>query len=115
MRILCSAILFLASLVTSFADETALLEAVNVYSHGARCNGTYDDTVAFRSAINRAPVGGMVLVPPGRCVVSDTLVIDAARAVSIVGAGRASQIFQRSDKTLFEFQNVNALMIKNLF
>jgi hypothetical protein len=88
---------------------------INVHDHGAVCNGTHDDTLAFRTAIGKTPVGGIVLVPPGRCVISDTLVITSANAVSIVGAGRGSQIFQRSDKTLFDFRGVNALMVKDLF
>jgi Pectate lyase superfamily protein len=105
----------LAFATPSFADDEKPHRTINVHDHGAKCNGTHDDTAAFRKAINRAPVGGMVLVPPGRCVVSDTLVIDPSQAVSIVGAGRASQIFQRSNKTLFEFQTVNALIVKDLF
>ncbi|MEA2990192.1 MAG: Pectate lyase superfamily protein, partial [Alphaproteobacteria bacterium] len=86
---------------------------INVRDHGATCNGSHDDTAAFRKAFEKAPVGGMVLVPPGRCVVSDTLLINSANAVSIVGAGRASQIFQRAtNKTLFEFRDVNGLVVK---
>ena len=116
MRTLSSAVfLLLAITAPSFADEATPHRTINVRDHGATCNGTHDDTQAFRKAIDKAPVGGMVLVPPGRCVVSDTLVINAANAVSIVGAGRASQIYQRSQKTLFDFQGVNALMIKDLF
>jgi Pectate lyase superfamily protein len=121
MRIFCTAAaLLLATTMTSMpsiaiADEDAPHRTINIHNHGARCNGTFDDTAAIRRAIDKAPVGGMVLVPPGRCVVSDTIVINTANAVSIVGAGRASQIFQKSNKTLFEFQGVNALVIKDLF
>ena len=117
MRIVYSVVLFLlATTAPAFADDDTPNRTINVRDHGATCNGTHDDTAAFRKAIDKAPVGGMVLVPPGRCVVSDTLLINSANAVSIVGAGRASQIFQRStNKTLFEFQGVNALMVKDIF
>jgi hypothetical protein len=98
------------------ADDDTPHRTINVHNHGAKCNGSHDDTAAFRQAIAKAPVGGAVLVPPGRCVISDTLVINTANAVSIVGAGRASQIYQRSTgKTLFHFQGVDALMVKDLY
>lgn len=97
------------------ADDDKPHRWINVHNHGAKCNGNHDDTQAFRQAIAKAPVGGAVLVPPGRCVISDTLVIKTSNAVSIVGAGRASQIYQRSNKTLFDFQGVNALMVRDLY
>lgn len=97
------------------ADDDTPHRTINVHNHGAKCNGVHDDTAAFRQAIAKAPVGGAILVPPGRCVVSDTLVIATTNAVSITGAGRASQIFQRSNKTLFDFQGVNALTVSELF
>ncbi len=40
--------------------------SVNVRNHGARGNGTYDDTAAFQSAIDSLPSsGGTVVVPAG--------------------------------------------------
>jgi polygalacturonase len=40
--------------------------SVNVRNHGARGNGTYDDTAAFQSAIDSLPsTGGTVVVPAG--------------------------------------------------
>jgi hypothetical protein len=106
MRIFCSVALLL--LIT-----TAPTFAVNVRDQGALCNGTNDDTLAFKKAIAAAPVGGRVVVPPGSCVVTDTLLVNSP--VSIVGEGLGSQIFQQSDKTLLHFQNTTAVMIKNLF
>ena len=113
-RILYSAaLLLLASAVPTFADEHN--GQTNVRNHGAKCDGINDDTSAFRQAINDAPFGGIVFVPAGKCVVSETLVINSTHLVSIVGDGVGSQIFQRADKTLLRLTGVNALMIKNLF
>jgi hypothetical protein len=99
----------------ALADEEAPHRTINVRDHGAVCNGQHDDTQGFRKAIEKAPIGGTVSVPPGRCVISDTVVINATNAVSIVGAGRASQIYQRAQRTLFEFQGVDALSIRDLY
>jgi len=117
MRGLGSALVVLLTMtVPSYADDDTPHRTINVHNHGAKCNGVHDDTAAFRAAIQQAPVGGAVLVPPGRCVITDTLLIKNTNAVSILGAGRASQIFQRStNKTLFEFQGVNALFVRDLY
>ena len=48
-------------------------------------------------------------------MISDTIVIKSTNAVSIVGAGRASQIYQRSNRTLFDFQGLDGLSIRDLF
>jgi hypothetical protein len=116
MRVLCSAFIALvASTALSLADDDAApRRTINVVNHGAKCNGRHDDTAAFRNAIAAAK-GGVVSVPPGRCVLSDTLVIDGTNPVSIVGAGRGSQIFQSANATLLRLQNVQAVMIKNLY
>jgi hypothetical protein len=116
MRILGSAFLVLfVSIAPSFANgEAEPHRTINVVNHGAKCNGQHDDTLAFRSAIVAAK-GGVVSVPPGRCVLTDTLVINGSNPVSLVGAGRSSQIFQSANKTLLQLQNVQAAMIKDLY
>jgi len=120
MRIFRSAFLLLfVTTAPSFADDAAPHRTINVVNHGAKCNGNHDDTAAFRDAITAASKdgaeGGVVSVPPGRCVLSDTLVIDGTTPVSIVGSGRGSQIFQSANKTLLQLQNVQAVMIKDLY
>jgi hypothetical protein len=117
MRVFCSAFLvLLVAIAPSFADDDAApRRTINVVNHGAKCNGKHDDTEAFRKAITAASKGGVVSVPSGRCVLTDTLVIDGSSQVSIVGAGRGSQIFQSANKTLLQLQNVQAVMIKNLY
>jgi hypothetical protein len=112
-HVLCSAVLLLLATTTPLLADA--LGWTNVRDHGAKCNGSFDDTTAFRKAINDAPVGGVVFVPPGHCVVTETLVINATHPVSIIGSGVGSQIFQRGTATLLQFQGVNALMIKDLF
>jgi hypothetical protein len=116
MRVFYSAfLLLLVAIAPSFADDDAApRRTISVVDHGARCNGRHDDTEAFRKAIAAAK-GGVVSVPPGRCVLTDTLVINASNQVSIVGAGRSSQIFQSANKTLLQLQGVQAVMIKNLY
>ena len=114
MRVFSSAVLLLlaATAPTFAADDHS--GRTNIRDYGALCNGTNDDTSAFKAAIAAAPFGGVVFVPPGNCVVSDTLDIKN-NLVSIVGDGLGSQIFQQSDKTLLRLTNTAALMIKNLF
>lgn len=115
--------LFGASLLCIMAlDQSSLADAdlsgrakwTNVRESGAACNGYDDDTLAFRRAIASAPVGGVVFVPPGRCVLSDTIIIGGGHPVSIVGSGIGSQILEKSDKTLLSLQNVNAVMVRDL-
>ncbi|WP_460971424.1 glycosyl hydrolase family 28-related protein, partial [Novilysobacter erysipheiresistens] len=52
--------------------------SINVRNHGARGNGSADDTAAFQRAINALPsTGGTVVVPNG------TYMIDAVRKVRL--------------------------------
>jgi Pectate lyase superfamily protein len=117
MRIwtLAVAILALAFTTIARADDEKPHRSVNVHNHGAKCNGQHDDTQAFREAITQAAAGGVVFVPPGRCVISDTLIINNTMNVSLIGSGRASQVYQRSNKTLLSLRGVNAVMVKDLY
>ncbi|HSX06649.1 MAG TPA: glycosyl hydrolase family 28-related protein [Candidatus Saccharimonadia bacterium] len=47
----------------------------NVKDYGAVGNGTTDDTTAIQSALNAAPIGGVVYVPTGTYAISAPLVI----------------------------------------
>lgn len=121
MRVFYSSLLCVLAVMASPARaDDGPHRWINVHNHGAKCNGQHDDTQAFRKAIADAPAGGVVWVPPGRCVLTDTVEILETHAVSIVGSGRASQIFQRADKTLFQFRGtsqagLNGIMIKDLY
>src|SRR5277367_581709 len=96
MRVLhILSLLLLATTAPSLA-QVAKTGRANVRNYGALCNGTNDDTSAFQRAIAAALVGGVVFVPPGHCVVSQTLVIGSSHPVSIAGDGVGSQIFQNS-------------------
>ena len=56
---------FVMSVVSpALADEEAPHRTINVRNHGAVCNGQHDDTQGFRKAIEKAPIGGTVLVLP---------------------------------------------------
>jgi hypothetical protein len=58
-----------------------------VTSFGARCDGTADDTSAFRAAIAAAAAAGKgtILAPKGRCIISGPLAWESN--VSLAGAG----------------------------
>jgi hypothetical protein len=109
-----AALVLLAIAAPTFADAQNS-GRTNVRDFGAKCNGTNDDTSAFIQAIAAAPIGGIVYVPRGNCVVSSTLVINSSHPVSLVGEGVGSQIFQNANQTLLQLQDTNALMIKDLF
>lgn len=96
-------------------EQNRSRNSVNVFQYGAQCNGTFDDTAAFRRAMAAAPAGGVVNVPAGNCRLTDTVTINGSRPVSLVGSGRGSQIFQASNKTLLQLVGVNAVTIKDLY
>ena len=105
----------LAAPQIGFADDGAP-GSVNVRELGAKCNGQSDDTEEFRKAIEKAGrSAGVVFVPPGRCVISDTLVVAGVTPVSFVGAGRGSQVYMRENKTLIHYTGVNAISVQNLY
>ena len=82
----------------------------------AKCNGHSDDTDEFRKAIEIAgKSAGVVFVPPGRCVISDTLVVTGDKPVSIIGVGRSSQVYMRENKTLIHYTGVNAISVRDLY
>jgi Pectate lyase superfamily protein len=116
MRILPTVCLLLIATAAPSLAQVAKTGRANVRDYGALCNGTYDDTSAFQQAIAAAPIGGIVFVPPGHCVVSQTLVISSSHSVSLAGDGVGSQIFQNnSAATLLQFTGVTAISIRDLF
>lgn len=60
--------------------------SLNVADHGAKGDGTTDDTAAIQAALNAAPVGSTVLFPPGVYVVTSELVVDKTLHLSGYGA-----------------------------
>jgi hypothetical protein len=72
----------------------------NVKDYGAIGNGVADDTAAIQAAIDALPrvvdypapyhSGGVVYFPPGKYIVTDTIIINAWRAVRLVGAGKGA-------------------------
>ena len=81
--------------------------------HGATCNGSRDDTAAFRKAIAATKPGGLLRIPVGNCTLSDTIVID--KPITLVGAGLGSQIYGRTSSTLFQFTSVNGAVVRDLY
>ena len=83
-----------------------------------KCDGTTDNAAALQALINKASSYDTVSIPAGKCVIGQTITI--SKPVSIVGVGRASQIFETANKTLFDLQNVkssgeNVVTIKDLY
>lgn len=61
----------------------------NVGLFGAVGDGSHDDTMAVQAAINAAEaVGGTVLLPPGRFLTTDALVVPAGVSIRGEGQGR---------------------------
>lgn len=72
---------------------------VDITAHGAKGDGTTDDTSAIKTAINWAAAeGGTVLIPPGRYLFSDPITVPAG--VDIWGAGGHKQAAQDSGPVL---------------
>lgn len=60
---------------------------VNVLDYGAVGDGITDDTAAIQAAIDSINSGGVVNLPAGLWLISDTIVV--SRGVSIIGAARS--------------------------
>lgn len=85
----------------------------NVRDFGALGNGTNDDSAAFKNAIAALAPGGILFIPQGRYLISETLSVSTA--ISINGEGVGSQIFESANVTLFSFQGAQAITISNLY
>jgi len=77
-------------------DSTVFDDVFNVKNYGAVGNGTTDDTAAIQDAIDAAEAngGGLVLLPPGTYLVSDTLTVDN-HGVRIIGSGMWNTTLRR--------------------
>ncbi|HZU89603.1 MAG TPA: glycosyl hydrolase family 28-related protein, partial [Stellaceae bacterium] len=77
-----------ASSVASLFGRT-----LNVLDFGAKCDGATDDGPAFQAAVNAAPTGGTVFVPPSAlgCYLNTTVTL--GKALTISGAGDESELF----------------------
>ncbi len=86
---------------------------INVREHGAKGDGTSDDTEAIRAAVKAAATfysesssigtyiqtGPVLIFPPGRYVISDEIVVDVC--LEIEGSGRPVIIQKDKDKNIF--------------
>ncbi len=66
------------------------LEWVNVRDYGAVGNLATDDTVSIQAAINVCPTLGVVYIPPGQYLLSNTLVL--TKPITVMGAGCAGTV-----------------------
>src|SRR4051812_20963835 len=85
----------------------------SVQQFGANCNGQHDDTNAFKAAVAGTAAGGIVRVPEGNCILTDTIVI--AKPITLQGVGSGSQIFGRNGKTLFQLVGVTNAVVRDLY
>jgi len=86
-----------------------------VTDHGARGNGTTDDTDAIISIMGRASRGDTLFFPPGEYPISRTLVNSnnlGFEGSSILGA---AQIIQTSDTTLLDIPAWGSFTVRNLW
>ncbi len=66
--------------------------ALNVRSYGAVGDGASDDTAACQKALNAAVSGSTVFFPPGVYRITDWLKMNHPPAMTLLGAGPASEI-----------------------
>ena len=104
-----ASLLLVTAAVAADADDSR----VNLRDHGALCNGSHDDTNAFKKAVTATKPGGILRVPVGNCNLSDTIVID--KPMTLAGAGLGSQIYGRTSKSLFQLAAVNGAVIRDLY
>lgn len=74
--------------------QAKLREVVSVMDFGATGDGTTDDTAAIQAAINATVGGGMLLLPVGTYLVSDTLTF--TKNIVFQGQGVGSEILVAS-------------------
>jgi parallel beta-helix repeat protein len=66
-------------------SNVSLPGAINVKSFGAVGDGVHDDTAAIQAAINAAPVGGIVILPPANYLCAGNITI--SKSITIQGYG----------------------------
>jgi hypothetical protein len=83
--------------VRSVQDE--LRERVSVKQFEAVGDGVADDTIAFQRAINYVstlPSGGSIYIPAGRYRLTEPLLLNLTKHITVHGDGQASQLFGAS-------------------
>lgn len=76
---------------------------VNVTSYGAKCDGSTDDSTAFSNAMSAVNAnGGILIIPPGTCVVNSTSLAISHTGVVIEGAGRNATTLTTNSATLVQ-------------
>lgn len=68
----------------------------SVTAHGAIGDGRHDDAAAFQQALNAAPSGSVVYVPPGVYRITQTLYMKAHTVLRGAGASLSSLLFEGS-------------------
>lgn len=78
---------------STFSSETKNKNNINVKDFGAKGNGKSDDTKAIQEAIDAVDEqGGIVYLPPGTYLISDSLLIKNKGKIKIKGSGFSSVI-----------------------
>lgn len=95
---------------------------LNVKDYGAVGDGTTNDTAAFAAAVAAMPTdGGTIYVPPGTYMVDAGTLVSGFKAMTILGAGDASQIKKRTAGVLIDVSGTDTAnhaegsCIRNIF
>lgn len=72
-----------------------LQDRIDAKDFGVKCDGSTDDTANLQSAAN---VGGMIMLPPGTCMVSGT--VTANNSTVFIGTGANSTTIETTSPTL---------------
>ncbi len=70
--------------------QTIMAEDVRGSLYGMKCDGSTDDSNALLAAFAAAsakPFGGMILLPPGRCLLSKQIAVTTKVGISLIGRG----------------------------
>lgn len=83
-------------------EPVAASHTFSVRDHGAKGDGTTDDTVAIQNALNAVVKGkgGRVHFPAGRYRITKTLTVSSSDRIDITGDGASSVLLHENDEPL---------------
>ncbi|MFO0825692.1 MAG: right-handed parallel beta-helix repeat-containing protein [Gemmataceae bacterium] len=86
---------------TEQAPPTAKLPSGNIRDHGAKGDGTADDTAAIQGTVDASP--GLVLIPPGTYRITKPIVIDLTKTGFTTIRGDGARVVMAGEGPAFRF------------